>query len=313
MLDFICQRRSSNELDDQLRALADNDSISLDHSYALIRLITWAMPILGFLGTVVGITSAIGGVTPEVLEQSISQVTGGLAEAFDATAVALSLTMVTMFLTSLVERQEQSLLEMVDEFVDRYLAHRWKRDPLDASPVLAVVQRSSDALTAAVEGIVKKQAEVWANTLAEPERRAIQVQERMLQQLLLGLQQAMEHTLHSQAQRLATLENQTVQATSQLMQQLGNLAMAVRDTSREQVGALMQVAETINGQAKVLGKLQEGEANLIRLEDALQQNLSALAGVTAFEDAMHSVSSAIHLLTTRTTTPALRISNGKTA
>ena len=93
-----CQRGSADELDDQLRNLADTDALALESSYALTRFITWAIPIIGFLGTVLGITGAISGVTPEVLEKSLSTVTDGLALAFDTTALALGLTMLTTLL-----------------------------------------------------------------------------------------------------------------------------------------------------------------------------------------------------------------------
>src|SRR5207302_5796695 len=52
ILDFLCSRRSANDLDDQLRTLSDNDVGAMEGSYALTRFITWAIPILGFLGTV---------------------------------------------------------------------------------------------------------------------------------------------------------------------------------------------------------------------------------------------------------------------
>src|SRR5947209_2551355 len=87
VLDFLCQRGSAAELDDQMRALLDSDAVVLEGSYALTRFITWAIPILGFLGTVLGITDAIAGATPEVLEKNLSQVTDGLSYAFDATAL----------------------------------------------------------------------------------------------------------------------------------------------------------------------------------------------------------------------------------
>src|SRR5436305_5716084 len=49
VLDFLAGRGSAVELDDHLRDLADGDAVALDNSYALIRFITWAIPILGFL------------------------------------------------------------------------------------------------------------------------------------------------------------------------------------------------------------------------------------------------------------------------
>lgn len=82
---------------------------------------------MGFLGTVLGITGAIAGVTPELLEKSMSSVTDGLALAFDTTALALGLTMVTMFLSLLVEKAEQGHMELVDRFVDKHLSNRFLR------------------------------------------------------------------------------------------------------------------------------------------------------------------------------------------
>jgi hypothetical protein len=313
VLEFICQRRSVSDLDDQMRSLADLDAMGQENSYSLIRLITWAMPILGFLGTVLGITGAISGVTPESLEEGIGAVTNGLAEAFDATAVALALTMITMFLTSLVEKQEQGILELVDQFIDRHLAHRWQRDLFDQAPMLAMLHQNTQAMTNAVEGVVQKQAELWAKAMAEPERRAAQMQDRMLQQLLAGLQHTLEQTLHTHAQRLQALEQQSVQGSTQLLQQISALALAVRDTGREQQAALMRVAEGVANQAAVLGKLQEGETNLVHLQAVLHQNLAALAGASSFEDAVHTLTAAVHLLTTRVGAPSPRISHGRAA
>ncbi len=127
VLEFVESRGSANELDDQIRTLADNDVMTQEGSYSLLRFITWAIPILGFLGTVLGITHAIKGVTPEVLEKSLSGVTDGLATAFDSTALALFLTMILMLCSSLVERLEQGILEKVDAFVDAALTHRFER------------------------------------------------------------------------------------------------------------------------------------------------------------------------------------------
>ena len=64
ILNFVASRNSAAGLDDQMRVLSDNDAMALDSSYALMRFIIWAMPILGFLGTVLGITAAIAGIDP---------------------------------------------------------------------------------------------------------------------------------------------------------------------------------------------------------------------------------------------------------
>jgi hypothetical protein len=293
VLDFLCQRRSAAEMDDHLRTLADNDSIALENSYALTRFITWAIPILGFLGTVLGITKAIANVSPEQLEHDLSSVTNGLALAFDATALALGLTMVTMFCTFLVERSEQGVLDAVDRYVDRHLAHRFERAHGEGGAAM-------DVAAAMAERLVQRQAEVWAKSLTETERRAAEAGSRQQTTFTAALEKALEKTLDGHARRLAALEKQAVEGSARLYEQMAALAAAVRDTGREQQAALARVAEGLSAQAEALAQLQEGEGQLIRLQASLQQNLAALAGAGAFEEAVHNLTAAIHLLTART-------------
>ena len=67
---YVKGRRSSDGLTSHLEYLAEFAGERLHNSFALIRTITWAVPILGFLGTVVGITAAISNLDPAKLESS---------------------------------------------------------------------------------------------------------------------------------------------------------------------------------------------------------------------------------------------------
>jgi hypothetical protein len=299
VLDFLCRRGSAAELDDQLRALADGDSVALENSYSLIRFITWAIPILGFLGTVLGITMAISGVTPEKLETGLNQVTDGLAIAFDATALALGLTMLTMFLSFVVDRLEQGALEDVDRYVDRHLAHRFERSGGKGGDVLGVVREHTQVLLRANEELVRRQAEVWARTIEEADHRRTEEAKRHEERFSGALEAALERTLRAHAEQVAALQRQAVQDSTRLLERLAGLAETVRATGQEQQAALRQVAEGVAAQAKVLGQLQSGEKHLLRLEQELNQNLTALAGAQAFEQALHSLTAAVHLLTSR--------------
>jgi biopolymer transport protein ExbB/TolQ len=299
VLEFISQRQSAVELDDQLRSLADADAVAQDNSFGLIRFITWAIPILGFLGTVVGITGAISGVTPEQLEHSMSAVTDGLGEAFDSTALALGLTMLQMFVAHLVERQEQSLLANVDSQVERHLAHRFQRQAVESSPVLEAVRRGSEGLSGLVEAMVRKQADVWAAALGEPEKRASAIYQQVQAQFSYALGQSLEQTAEAYAQRLAALEKQSLERMARILHELNGLATAVRDTGREQQETLCRVADGIAGQADVMGKLQRDAGDLARLQAALHENLDAITRTGNFEEAVHSLNAAVHLLTAR--------------
>jgi hypothetical protein len=299
ILDFVCSRGSAADLDDQMRALADNDAMALEGSYALTRFITWAIPILGFLGTVLGITKAIAGVTPEVLEHSLSQVTDGLAEAFDTTAVGLALTMVTMFLTFLAERVEESVLLAVDAYADEHLAHRFERAGAEGDGVAGEMRRTSQILVTATEQVVKRQAELWAGSLAEAQRQWAATGWKQQETVTAALEQALERTLDSHARRLSDLEAHSAKQSAALLERLAQLAAAVRDGAQKQQADLVNLTRTLAAQTEALGRLDAGAGQLLRLEEVLSHNLAVLAGAGAFEQAVGSLSAAIHLLTTR--------------
>jgi hypothetical protein len=314
ILDFLCQRGSAAELDDQMRALLDNDAVVLEGSYALTRFITWAIPILGFLGTVLGITDAISGATPEVLEKNMSQVTDGLSYAFDATALALSLTMITMFCSFLVERSEQSTLEAVDREVERQLAHRFQRIAGDSGPFVESLRQNTQVLLDATGQLVQRQAEVWARALTENERRMNEASARQQEQMAGALEAALKGTLQTHSQLLAALEKQAIERSARLFEQLGTLASVVRDYGHDQQAALGRVGEGLAAQVAALGGLQQSEHHLLQLQAGLQQNLAALAGAGTFEQAVHSLTAAIHLLTARAAAPPPpRLASGKAA
>jgi predicted nucleic acid-binding Zn-ribbon protein len=299
VVDFLCRRGSALELDDQLRALADTDALALEGSYSLTRFITWAIPILGFLGTVLGITAAISGVTPEVLEHSLSTVTDGLALAFDATALALGLTMITMFASFVVERAEQSILDCVDRYADRELAHRFEREGAQESEFFEMTHRNTAILLEAVEKIIERQAALWSEALQESERRRVQAEQQQQERLTTALEAALEKTLETHARRLAALEKQMLEHGGGIVGELAGLANAMQANSREQQASLAQVTQAVAAQVEALASLQEGDKHLRRLQETLNQNLATLAGAGAFEQALHSLTAAIHLLTAR--------------
>jgi biopolymer transport protein ExbB/TolQ len=293
VLGFVSRRGSIDQLDEHLRALSDNDAVQLEASYSLTRFITWAIPILGFLGTVLGITEAIAGVTPEVLEQSLSSVTDGLALAFDSTALGLGLTMIAMFMNFLVDRAEGSALEAVDHYVDRHFAHRFER-PVEAEKPLSAFGRE------VLEPIVRRQADIWAQTLAEVDRRRQEIETGLEKRLTAALEQALQRTHEAYAVRMEELEKQAVDIGATAVERLAEQARGVCEAGKEQQHALAKLVHGVAAQVQVLGRLQAGEEQLLRLQETLDRNLSVVAVAGSLDKAVHSLTAAIHLLTTRT-------------
>jgi hypothetical protein len=288
VLDFLCRRRSAAELDDQARCLADADALALEGSYSFLRFVIWSIPILGFLGTVLGIADAVSGVTPEVLEESISTVTEGLALAFDTTGLALMLTMVVMFLTYLVERKEQAALGEVDEFVDRHLAHRFHRPAVESAPFVAAVEANSAVLVETMDRLVRGQAEVWARSLAETEARRAEAEQHQQERLRAALESALATTLDLHDARLAQTRRDMEERAEAVLAPLTALA-----------ATLAPMAESMRAMSETLARLHDDEGRLLRLQQGLQENLQALTASGAFEQALHSLTAAVHLLTAR--------------
>ncbi len=121
-LEHVCRHGTAETLNDELKYLSDIDGARLHQGFGLFRVILWAIPILGFLGTVVGITMALNSVDLKSPDQSMLQVLNGLGLKFDTTAVALSMSMVLMFVHFFVDRAANGLLDQVDRRVEVELA-----------------------------------------------------------------------------------------------------------------------------------------------------------------------------------------------
>lgn len=94
-----------------VRERAELSGDELDSQLGLVRYIAWAIPAIGFIGTVRGIGDALNNAEAAV-HGDISSVTSGLGLAFNSTFVGLALCIVLMFFLHLVQgRQEAFIIE----------------------------------------------------------------------------------------------------------------------------------------------------------------------------------------------------------
>ena len=166
-LQYVQKKGSADSLENQLRYLEDNDFAKMNQGYSLVRIILSTIPILGFLGTVIGITLAIGkmDLVGEAMEKSLPAVVSGLSVAFDTTALALSLSTILLFAKFCVERFETQLLNRVDTIASMQLLGRFEELGSENDPHLASVRRISEQLLKSVEGGMKKQSHLMEQSL----------------------------------------------------------------------------------------------------------------------------------------------------
>ncbi|MDR0336651.1 MAG: MotA/TolQ/ExbB proton channel family protein [Planctomycetaceae bacterium] len=112
-----------------LRSYNDQDIESVETSYSLLNGFLWAIPVLGFIGTVEGLSKAIGtfgnvlanGADTSALTESLQSVTGGLATAFETTLVALILALVLHLFATAIKKSEEELLITCSEYCSQHI------------------------------------------------------------------------------------------------------------------------------------------------------------------------------------------------
>lgn len=152
-LEHFRARHSVPEVQAYLGSHAEIDASTVDAGYTLVRAFIWAVPILGFIGTVLGISGAVsglagsldsaqpqpanvatasaspdGGETQGDLGQNMitamGTVTQGLATAFDTTFLALVMAIILLFPTEALKRIEYGMLDRITGFTNDILLRR---------------------------------------------------------------------------------------------------------------------------------------------------------------------------------------------
>ncbi|MFK7830985.1 MAG: MotA/TolQ/ExbB proton channel family protein [Congregibacter sp.] len=105
---------------DTIREQCDVESDRLDSELSMVRYIAWAIPSIGFIGTVRGIGDALGQAYKAV-EGDISGVTVSLGVAFNSTFVALILSIVIMFCLHQLQLSQERLVLNCQRYADNRL------------------------------------------------------------------------------------------------------------------------------------------------------------------------------------------------
>lgn len=295
-LRYVKQSDSAEDLDEQLRYLSDIDAERSHDGYALVRMIVWATPMLGFLGTVIGITLALGNLSPEALvnapKEAMQGLLAGLSVAFDTTALALSLSIVLMFFQYIVREVETRLLTVVDRRVEDEMIGRFQAAGTSSDPNVNTIKLMTEKVIESVDEMVNRQAEIWSTALSATQRQwgdALQTTNSAVQ---ANLQRSLDESMKAHAEAIAAAEHQ---ASQNMLDRWQNVHQGMQD----QAAILAAQREAITKQGDVMLRVLDATSDVTKLESALNQNLSALAGSKNFEDTVVSLSAAIQLLTSR--------------
>lgn len=162
---------NSRDFDRTIQYAKENSEMDVfgsDTSFRANRLFIWAMPLLGFLGTVYGVSYGIGGfaeflrgdVAAEDIKLQVGMITQGLAVAFYTTLVGLWTAGAAAFPSMAAERREEQLLGEIDAMIEERLTSRIPSVKQTEFPVETITAMREDighmaeALTAPLRDLV---------------------------------------------------------------------------------------------------------------------------------------------------------------
>ena len=296
-LEHFRVRKSNPEVVEILSSQSEIDANAVDSSYSLLKVFIWAIPILGFIGTVIGISAAVGGFSGSldqaqdisVLKDSLNNVTGGLSTAFDTTLIALVMSMIVMFPTSSMQKVEEDVLNWVDEYCNENLIKRLDDGGAnrgDGTTPEKIQQAVDKAMTAhhaelkawskklesigmtltkqvlkgwgSVDEKLQKQHEQQIGDLRETFSTAAEEQQQLFSQLD-QVQVKLAEVQEKQLAQQQQLVEQTIQQAEQLQQVLSTL---VEGTSAVQTEVSDSLQATATSMATQLGGLEQGLQSL---------------------------------------------------
>ena len=108
-----------------VRDVCESESDRLESELSTIRYIAWAIPSVGFIGTVRGIGDALAQAN-RAMEGDITGVTQSLGVAFNSTFIALVISIVLMFFIHQLQLRQERLVLDTEAHCDSQLISRLK-------------------------------------------------------------------------------------------------------------------------------------------------------------------------------------------
>jgi biopolymer transport protein ExbB/TolQ len=124
-IDRFAATRSVQDASSVVHTLCDSEAERQESDLSIIRYIAWAIPSVGFIGTVRGIGNALAQ-AHKAVEGDITGVTDSLGVAFNSTFIALLISIVLMFLIHQLQSMQEKLVLDTRRYCDDWFVRRLK-------------------------------------------------------------------------------------------------------------------------------------------------------------------------------------------
>jgi biopolymer transport protein ExbB/TolQ len=289
---FVAESSSCEGLAEQLKSLAATDRQRRHEPYALVRLLIWATPMLGFLGTVLGISAALGSLAIGA-DLDFAALLAGLRKhlyvAFDTTALALSYAVGLMFVQFFVDRLDGQLLTAVDARVVEQLGLHLDVASKSGDEHSAALDRLVQKFAATGTGLVEQQAQLWRQSMDAAQAAWSEGVRAADDQVCGHLEAAFEGSLR----RLTEL---TDSLAERLTASSADAIVAWQTGLADCAHLVAQTHEHIARQCQSLDATADQLAALVRVHGTLEEYVRGLPDTRHFAEATAGLATAIRLL-----------------
>jgi biopolymer transport protein ExbB/TolQ len=119
--------RSIQDVSSSTHTICESEAERLESELAMIRYISWAIPSIGFIGTVRGIGEALAQ-ADKAVQGDIAGVTQSLGVAFNSTFIALLISIFLMFLVHQLQLMQERLVFDSETYCDDKVIRHLKAD-----------------------------------------------------------------------------------------------------------------------------------------------------------------------------------------
>ena len=119
--------KNVQDVSSSTHTIFESESERLESELSMIRYISWAIPSIGFIGTVRGIGEALGQ-ADKAVQGDIAGVTQSLGVAFNSTFIALLISIFLMFLVHQLQLLQERLVFDSENYTNDKLIQHMKSD-----------------------------------------------------------------------------------------------------------------------------------------------------------------------------------------
>lgn len=233
-----------------MNAQSNVDANRIAGSYALLKVFLWALPILGFVGTVLGLSFAMSGFGStdltdiNALKAAVGSITTGLSSAFNTTLLGLLLSMFLIFPMSATQKREEDCLTDIDAFCNENVLPR-----LNDEGAAGSATQSAPASSAAMGEVFREFAGIQKQFVTDLQKVAESVKD-----LTTVVQYAAQQIDERSKQHQQRVEEKLGKSLDELMAKTSESVATSGRGVEKYVSRLAAGIESLNGALATLGE-----------------------------------------------------------